>query len=85
VLRASPNGLSRGFMWLNGHSLGRYPERSPVDGLYLPECWLKPGRNTLVIFDEEGHTPDGVKIVDETVADRTAMELATREAPAPSR
>jgi len=56
-----------------------------VDGLYLPECWLKPGRNTLVIFDEEGHRPDRVKIVEETVADRVEMELATREVPAPSR
>ena len=33
ILRALPQGLSRGFVWLNGRDLGRYPEKSPVDGL----------------------------------------------------
>ncbi len=57
ILRVRPAGLSRGFVWLNGHNLGRYPEKSPVDGLYLPECWMQAGRNTLVFFDEDGQPP----------------------------
>ncbi len=57
ILRVSPQGLSHGSLWLNGHNLGRYPEKSPVDGLYLPESWLLPGRNTLTIFDEDGVRP----------------------------
>ena len=34
-----------------------------MDGLYLPEPWLLPGRNTLMIFDEDGASPAQVKIV----------------------
>ena len=75
VFRVSPVGLSRGFVWLNGHNIGRYPERSPVDGFYLPECWLNPGRNTVVIFDEEGQAAGGVKMVEETIASRVGSEL----------
>jgi beta-galactosidase len=62
ILRVTWTGLSRGFIWLNGHNLGRYPELSPIDSIYLPECWLKRGKNALEIFDEEGQSPDQVKI-----------------------
>jgi beta-galactosidase len=54
ILRLSAKGMSRGFAWLNGHNLGRYPEKIAIDGLYLPECWIKPGANDLVVLDEEG-------------------------------
>lgn len=75
VLRASMLGMSRGTAWLNGHNLGRYPERSDVDGLYLPEAWILPGRNTLVVFDEEGNSPTQVKIVVEAAASRLSSVL----------
>lgn len=75
VLRASMTGLSRGFMWLNGKCLGRYPERSPVDGLYFPESVLKSGHNDLVIFDEDGNSPSQVKITIEAIASRTGQIL----------
>ena len=71
-------GLSRGFVWLNGHNLGRYPERIPVDGLYLPECWQKKGRNELVVFDEEGHSPAQVKIRVEQAASRVVVPMAEK-------
>jgi len=76
ILRANWNGLSRGSIWLNGHNLGRYPERSPVDGLYLPECWLKAGQNTLQIFDEEGQSPTQMQIQVNPVESRTGITLA---------
>ena len=77
VLRASMDGLSRGFMWLNGRNIGRYPEKSPINGLYLPESLLRPGANNLVIFDEDGNTPTGVKIFVEDAASRTGEVLTT--------
>ena len=80
ILRVVTRTLSAGFIWLNGHNLGRYPEKIPVNGLYLPECWLRPGQNTLVIFDEDGRRPDGVTLSVETPASRTlttsAIELS---------
>lgn len=80
ILRASYAGLSRGSLWLNGHNLGRYPERSPIESLYLPECWLKPGQNILAVFDEEGRTPTGVQIVEEITASRQNLTLSATPA-----
>jgi beta-galactosidase len=61
ILRLSSKGMSRGFAWLNGHNVGRFPERLAIDGLYLPECWLKTGApNHLALIDDEGNaiTPE---------------------------
>ena len=77
VLRASMDGLSRGFMWLNGRNIGRYPETSPINGLYLPESLLRSGENDLVIFDEDGNSPASVKIFVEDAASRTGEVLTT--------
>ena len=90
ILRVQTSTLTRGFVWLNGHSLGRYPEVSRdasgqgqlVDGVYLPECWLRPGRNELVVFDEEGVTPSKVRITVEQAASRRDVSL-TAQTPLP--
>ncbi len=71
VLRVETEGLSHGFMWLNGHNLGRYPEKTAVKGLYLPECWLRPSGNELVIYDEEGRSPTSVILKTKTARDWT--------------
>jgi beta-galactosidase len=76
ILRATSRGLSRGTMWLNGHNLGRYPEKIKAPGLYLPECWLKDGENTLVVFDEEGASITPVKLQVETAASREVIPVA---------
>jgi beta-galactosidase len=69
IYRITLPGMSRGFVWLNGHNLGRYPEKVHVNGIYLPECWLKDGQNTLDIFDEDGSVPGAdVKLVVEEPA-----------------
>ena len=75
ILRVATTGLSHGFVWLNGHNLGRYPEKIAVDGLYLPECWLKSGRNELVVFDEEGRSPAQVKLWVEQAASRIVVPM----------
>lgn len=64
VYRVTYTGLSRGSIWLNGHNLGRYPEKiQGLNSVYLPECWIKAGVNELAIFDEKGQSPSQVKIV----------------------
>jgi beta-galactosidase len=78
ILRVTTTGLSRGFVWLNGHNLGRYPEKIPVNGLYLPEPWLHAGSNELVIFDEDGHTPAGVSLTVEQAASRFVVPMAAK-------
>jgi beta-galactosidase len=75
VLRAAWTNLGGGYMWINGHNLGRYPDPVMPMGLYLPSCWLKSGRNSLVIFDEKGHDPRGVRLVIEHPACRRLVTL----------
>ncbi len=61
-LRINMNTMSKGAVWLNGKMLGRHWNIGPDDRLYIPESWLER-KNTLVIFDEEGFTPEQVRLV----------------------
>ena len=72
-------------MWLNGHNLGRYPEKIKAPGLYLPECWLKEGENMLVVFDEEGAPITPVKLEVETAASREVIQVSEPCDPSGSR
>ena len=76
VLRFKFTGLSRGMVYLNGHALGRYPEKIRVDSIYLPECWLRAGGNDLVVFDETGAHPDRAGLVVEKEASRELIRLS---------
>ena len=38
------NASGNGFMWLNGHEIGKHWEAGPQREFYLPECWLKFGK-----------------------------------------
>ena len=78
ILRLVTGGLSAGFAWLNGHNLGRYPEKVAINGLYLPECWLRAGENTLVLFDEEGKRPDAVTLAVEAAASRNVVKIVAQ-------
>ena len=73
--RVTFNGLNHGFVFVNGHNIGGYPERVPIKSLYIPECWLKEGENTIVIYDQYGNRPDKIEIVPETVASRNIQTL----------
>jgi len=75
ILRVNYRGLSRGTIWVNGHNLGRYPEKIKINGMYIPDCWLKPGKNTIVIFDENGVLPTKVSIRAEAAASRDTQTL----------
>lgn len=78
VLRVTTTGLSRGFVWLNGHNLGRFPEKGAMPGIWLPDCWLQAGKNTLTIFDEEGYSPRRVDLDLEAPASRIVSEWTVK-------
>lgn len=42
---------SKGLVWVNGHAIGRYWEIGPQQTLYMPGCWLKKGKNEIIILD----------------------------------
>lgn len=76
ILRVVPAGMGHGSVWVNGYNLGRYPEKIPVTGLYIPECWLKAGVNTVVIYDEDGKAPGKVALRVEKVASRDMASVS---------
>jgi hypothetical protein len=39
------SALGDGFIYLNGHDIGRYQETGAQHDYYLPECWLNSGTN----------------------------------------
>jgi beta-galactosidase len=43
--------LGKGFVWVNGHNLGRSWSIGPQQSLFLPAAWLKKGWNQVVVFD----------------------------------
>jgi beta-galactosidase len=43
--------LSKGFVWVNGHNLGRTWDIGPQKSLFVPAQWLRAGGNEVVVFD----------------------------------
>lgn len=75
IWRITLNGLGHGSIWVNGRNLGRYPEKIPVNSLYIPECWLHKGANTVVVYDEDGHTPANIRVEAELPSSRDIQQL----------
>ena len=75
IWRVHTNKLGHGSVWVNGHNLGRYPEKLGDIGLYIPEPWLKDGQNDIMIYDEDGKNPGKVKIIMESAASKISYKL----------
>ena len=49
------HGFSKGLIWVNGKSLGRFWETAgPQHTLYLPAPFLKTGANEVIVLDLHG-------------------------------
>ncbi|HSU97558.1 MAG TPA: beta-galactosidase family protein, partial [Gemmatimonadaceae bacterium] len=46
---------NKGIIFVNGINLGRYWNVGPQQTLYLPGAWLHKGRNSIVVFELNGH------------------------------
>lgn len=46
--------FGKGQVYVNGHAIGRFWNIGPQQTLYLPGCWLKQGRNEVIVFDVVG-------------------------------
>lgn len=46
-------GWGKGIVFVNGYNLGRYWKAGPQQTLYLPGCWLKIGKNEVMIFEQQ--------------------------------
>jgi hypothetical protein len=62
--RVTLNASGNGFLYLNGHALGRWWEVGPQHDYFLPECWLNfgPGKtNVLTVEMRPTQTPMGIQ------------------------
>jgi len=68
----------KGMVWVNGYNLGRYWNIGPQQTMYMPGCWLKKGKNEIVILDLE--TPQStqtkgvtVPVLDKIIVDESLL------------
>ena len=54
--------FGKGQVYVNGHALGRFWQIGPQQTLYLPGCWLKKGKNEVVVLDVVGPKGDAGKV-----------------------
>ncbi|XP_019490299.1 PREDICTED: beta-galactosidase-1-like protein 3, partial [Hipposideros armiger] len=47
-----PLNWNYGFVFINGHNLGRYWYIGPQETLYLPGAWLHPEDNEIILFEK---------------------------------
>jgi len=45
--------FGKGIAFVNGINIGRYWSVGPQQTLYLPGCWLKKGKNSIMIFEQK--------------------------------
>ena len=65
----------KGIVFINGYNLGRYWKIGPQQTLYLPGCWLKKGKNSIVVFEQLNDAKQAeISTVDKPILD----DLKTR-------
>ncbi len=59
----------KGMVWVNGHAMGRFWEIGPQQTLYMPGCWLKKGKNEIIVLDLKGPAETLVKGLTQPILD----------------
>ncbi len=52
--------FGKGQVYVNGHALGRFWHIGPQQTLYVPGCWLKKGKNEVIVLDVVGLKSEAV-------------------------
>ncbi|MGI4897001.1 MAG: glycoside hydrolase family 35 protein [Janthinobacterium lividum] len=62
--------FGKGFVFLNGHNLGKYWKIGPQQTIYVPAVWLKKGQNEIEVFDQlkSGHLE--ISALDHSILDQ---------------
>ena len=66
---------SKGFVWVNGHNLGRFWNIGPQQTMYLPGPWLKRGNNEVLILDLFGPEKPVLAGVEQPILNQLRPEL----------
>ena len=64
----------KGMVWVNGYNLGRYWKIGPQQTLFMPGCWLKNGKNEIIILDLETPTATQISGVITPVLDKIVID-----------
>lgn len=70
----------KGMVWVNGKAMGRFWKIGPQQTLFMPDCWLKKGKNEIIVLDllgPEKATVSGLK--------KPILDMLRAEAPATHR
>ncbi|MDR2038323.1 MAG: beta-galactosidase [Bacteroidales bacterium] len=72
----------KGMVWVNGYAIGRFWEIGPQQTLYLPGCWLKKGKNEIIILDIAGPSENKIAGLRKPILDMLRVkEAITHRAP----
>lgn len=64
----------KGMVWVNGKAIGRFWKIGPQQTLYMPGCWLKKGKNEIIVLDLLGPDKATVKGLDKPILDMLRVE-----------
>lgn len=64
----------KGMVWVNGKALGRFWKIGPQQTLYLPGCWLKKGKNEIVVLDLLGPEKAEIRGLKQPILDMLRSE-----------
>jgi len=65
----------KGFVWVNGHNLGRYWNIGPQQTMYVPGPWLHAGDNEIVVLDLLGPEKPEVAALDQPILNELRPKL----------
>lgn len=74
---------SKGFVWVNGHNLGRFWDIGPQQTMYVPGPWLKRGDNEIVVLDLLGPREPVIAALDHPILNdlRPGLDFAHERRP----
>ena len=68
----------KGLVYVNGHAIGRFWSIGPQQTIYVPGCWLKKGRNEIVVLDVTGPSKPETWGQDRPELDKLQLEKSNR-------
>ena len=68
----------KGQVYVNGHAMGRIWRIGPQQTLYVPGCWLKKGKNEIIVLDVVGPNETVVWGQDKPELDKLQLEKSNK-------
>lgn len=70
----------KGIVWVNGHCIGRFWNVGPQQTLYMPGCWLKKGKNEIIVLDITGAKDAKISGLSAPIIDALHSEFLPKDA-----